>query len=85
MGLVEAILEGSRMVREMTDKAREEGRVEGARNVLIRILRERHPHLAELPELKAIRDVKSIKDLVRLAHSSDDSAQIEQAIRAKRQ
>jgi hypothetical protein len=88
MGLVEAILEGSHMVREMTDKAREEGvavgRAEGVRNVLIRILRERHPHLAELPELRSIDDVNALDRLIGLAYTSADDSQIEQAIRAQR-
>lgn len=94
MGLIEAILEGSSLVKYAKDKAvaeatpaaegrgEERGRVEEARDLLRRLLRSKFPGLELLPGIDQINDVVVLESiLVDHVGASNDRAQAEKAIR----
>ncbi len=87
MGLVELIMTESSLVREFTDRARDEGeakgRAEGARRMLRRSLATRFPGLEQMPEIDLIANVDMLEALmVDAVLNSVDRAQAEQAVRA---
>ena len=86
MGLIEAILEGSSLVREVADKAaregRAEGRTEGGRLVLRRVLKAKFPGLEEMPEIQLISSVEVLESLIETASTASDRSTIERAISA---
>jgi len=94
MGLVEAILEGSSLVREVKEKAakeaREAGRAEGlergrtaeARRSLRVALKIRFPGSDEMPEIDAISVVEELESLFETAITSMERAVVERAIAA---
>jgi hypothetical protein len=89
MGLVEAILEGSFLVREVKEKAAsegiaqgrkegkaaglKEGRIEEARHLLRTALRTKFPGLEAMPEIDAIKSLKRIEALLVQELLSTDS------------
>jgi hypothetical protein len=86
MGLVEAILEGSSLVREVREKAasksREEGQIAGARRMLRTVLRSKFPGLDRLPEIDSIVSVETLESiLISDVLPTNDRARVEQAIR----
>jgi hypothetical protein len=95
MGLVEAILEGSSLVREVREKAasesreegraegREEGRLEEARRLLRSALRLKFPGLDAMPEIDLIAPAETLESIL-IGHvlSSNDRTRVEQSIRA---
>ena len=88
MGLVEAILEGSSLVREATEKAAQEGRQEGieegrvgeARRVLRMALKTKFPDLEALPQIESVASVEALESLIKAVISSADRADFEQAV-----
>jgi hypothetical protein len=96
MGLVEAILEGSSLVREVKDEAREEGRKEGLeegrekgleegqaaglRRSLRIALKSRFPGLEAMPEIQWISAVGTLESLLEIAISASDRGIIERSI-----
>ena len=90
MGLVEAILEGSSLVREKTDSAREEGlsegRMEGAWNVLHGIVAGKFPGLETMPEIGQIKDAGAIAALtIEVAKAGDRITAAEAIVKAFQQ
>ncbi len=91
MGLVELIMTESSLVREFTDRARDEGKTQGqaegsaatARRMLRRSLRLRFPGLEEMPEINRIESVDVLEALLfDTVLNSNDRSLTEQAIRA---
>ena len=91
MGIVEAILQESSIVRHLVDEAAEqagsqgrtEGRAEGARNSLRASLATKFPGLESMPELDMIADMNVLQSLlVEYVLGCGDRARTEQAIRS---
>ena len=96
MGLVEVIMEGSRLVREARDQARIEGKVEGkvegkaegkaegqheeARRLLRVALAERFPGLEQATALDQIAALADLESLFSQALRTTDRAAMERAI-----
>ncbi|MFN7918993.1 MAG: hypothetical protein U0Q16_02785 [Bryobacteraceae bacterium] len=90
VGLVEAILEGSSLVKDITRRAvseagareRDQGRIEGARHVLRVALRRRFPELENSPEIDRIDEMGKLESLVDHVLSGGIRDSVERAIRA---
>jgi hypothetical protein len=90
MGLIQAILEGSSLVKEERDKAREEGlergREEGrtgeARRLLRIVLKSRFPGLEQMTEIEAISPTETMESLLTMAITSTERRSVERAIAA---
>ena len=96
MGLVEAILEGSSLVREVKEKAaqeaREAGMAEGlekgleqgstdaTRRALRTVLKSRFPGLDAMPEIETIANTETLQSVLELAIVATDRTVIERAI-----
>ena len=81
MGLVEAIVEGSSLVRYERERGEAAGLAKEARRLLRLILADRFPGLENLPELDRIVDLADLENLL-LQHATraGDSHSVERAI-----
>ena len=94
MGLVEAILEGSSLVREVTDKAVKKAVGEAvkeaeakalateARRSLCIALKAKFPGLETAPEIESVTSTETLESLLEIAITSTDRAQFHQALTA---
>ena len=82
MGLIQAILEGSSLVKEERDKAREEGRTGEARRLLRIVLKSRFPGLEQMTEIEAISPTETMESLLTMAITSTERRSVERAIAA---
>jgi predicted transposase YdaD len=94
MGFIEALMKGSKVVAEMCDEARAEGRqqglqearlegqLDGGRWCLTSALKARFPGLESMPEIAGIQDLDRMVALISEVVVSQDRAAVERAIQA---
>ena len=94
MGLIEAILEGSSLVREVREKAAEEGREDARKQgfeqgrtsagrwALRIVLKSRFPGLDTMPEIEMISAAEALESLIETSILSTDRSAVEHAIAA---
>lgn len=81
MGLVEAILEGSSLVKEVADKAAEKAAMAEGRRLLRMILNAKFPGL-DSPDIDTIAATETLESLITTASTSTDRPSMEQALTA---
>ena len=86
MGLMRAILDGSKVVQERVDEASAAARVEGqaaeARKFLLLLLRKHLPELQSLPEIDAISSVTELESVIEAVLDGRSPESIREAILA---
>ena len=80
MGLVRAILDGSKLVQEERDQAAAEGRAAEARRVLRLLLKKHFPALESLAEIDGISNVEALESIIESIFDASGADPIRAAI-----
>jgi hypothetical protein len=80
MGLMRAILDGSKVVQEEREEAEAAGRAAEARKFLRLLLRKHFPELQSLSEIDAIRSITELENIIEAALDAHSAESIRAAI-----